>query len=145
MQERYEDYHEMLEMEAFDASRRRHSHEILSALEEVQIKRRLSLSLDDTFGCADFIDYGIGGRRGSLSVDHEPPVDESCLQKAISCESINSDTSVAFNDLDEAPTVGLICVALETDRWGEHLMVSVVEARDLTMPDGTSAQTTFAR
>jgi len=93
-----------------------------------------------------------GNRRSSLGPEPEPPPDESTLKRAISCESVCSDTSVNLNDLEEAPIVGHICVGLEYERWGGRgndcegdLAVSVLEARDLVAADGSPAQDTFVR
>jgi len=93
-----------------------------------------------------------GNRRSSLGPEPEPPPDESTLKRAISCESVCSDTSVNLNDLEEAPIVGHICVGLEYERWSGRgndcegdLAVSVLEARDLVAADGSSAQDTFVR
>lgn len=93
-----------------------------------------------------------GNRRGSLGPEPEPPPDESNLKRAISCESVCSDTSVNLNDLEETPIVGHICVGLEHERWGGRggdsegdLAVSVLEARDLVAADGSPAQDTFVR
>lgn len=92
-----------------------------------------------------------GNRRGSLGLELEAPLDESNLKRAISCESVCSDTSVNLNDL-ETPIVGHICVGLEYERWGGRgsdcegdLAVSVLEARDLVTTDSSPAQDTFVR
>ena len=100
----------------------------------------------------DYNDINPGSRRGPQGPDPEPPPDESNLKRAISCESVCSDTSVVLNDLEEAPIVGHVCVGVQYDRWGGRgadsegdLAVSVLEARDLITPDGQPAQDTFAR
>lgn len=94
------------------------------------------------------MDLGLGIRRSSLP-EPEPPPDIATLQRAVSFESVCSDTSVTLGDLDEAPIVGHVCVGLEHERWsgrGEgDLIVSVLEARDLVTADGQPAQDTFAR
>lgn len=99
---------------------------------------------------SDLNGIGSGNRRGSLGSESLP--DESSLKRAISCESVCSDTSVNLNDLEETPVVGLICVGLEHERWGGRgsdcegdLAVSVLEARDLIAADGSPAQDTFVR
>lgn len=91
-------------------------------------------------------------RRSSQGPEPEPPPDETNLKRAISCESVCSDTSVILGDLEEVAVVGLICVGLEYERWGGRgadiegdLVVSVLEARDLIAPDGRPAQDTLAR
>lgn len=100
----------------------------------------------------DYNDINPGSRRGPQGPDPEPPPDESNLKRAISCESVCSDTSVVLNDLEEAPIVGHVCVGVQYDRWGGRgadsegdLAVSVLEARDLVTSDGQPAQDTFAR
>ncbi|XP_018397480.1 PREDICTED: uncharacterized protein LOC108775565 [Cyphomyrmex costatus] len=153
--ERLNGIHEYTELDATDLSRRRSSQELYVALEEVQLKRRLSQSLEESYlGYAinDHNNARSGNRRSSLGPEPEPPPDESTLIRAISCESVCSDTSVNLNDLEEAPIVGHICVGLEYERWGGRgndcegdLAVSVLEARDLVAPDGSPAQDTFVR
>ncbi|XP_018348321.1 PREDICTED: uncharacterized protein LOC108752154 [Trachymyrmex septentrionalis] len=153
--ERLNGIHEYVELDATDLSRRRSSQELYVALEEVQLKRRLSQSLEESYlGYAinDHNNARSGNRRSSLGPEPEPPPDESTLKRAISCESVCSDTSVNLNDLEEAPIVGHICVGLEYERWGGRgndcegdLAVSVLEARDLVAADGSPAQDTFVR
>ncbi|KAL6422250.1 hypothetical protein ACFW04_010924 [Cataglyphis niger] len=150
--ERLNGIHEYVEFDVADPSRRRNSQE-LYALEEVQSKRRLSQSLEESYLGYAMNDYTrLGNRRGSLGPEPEPPPDESTLKRAISCESVCSDTSVNLNDLEEAPIVGHICVGLEHERWGGRgsdcegdLVVSILEARDLVAVDDTPAQDTFVR
>lgn len=100
----------------------------------------------------DYNEVNPGSRRGPQGPDPELPPDESNLKRAISCESVCSDTSVVLNDLEEAPVVGHVCVGVQYDRWSGRgadsegdLAVSVLEARDLIAPDGQPAQDTFAR
>ncbi|XP_024885446.1 uncharacterized protein LOC112463326 isoform X1 [Temnothorax curvispinosus] len=153
--ERLNGIHEYVELDPADPSRRRNSQELYAALEEVQLKRRLSQSLEESYLGYAINDYGnirSGNRRGSLGPEPEPPPDESNLKRAISCESVCSDTSVNLNDLEEAPIVGHICVGLEHERWGGRgsdcegdLAISVLEARDLVAADGSPAQDTFVR
>ncbi|KAH0956451.1 hypothetical protein HN011_000605 [Eciton burchellii] len=153
--ERLNGIHEYVELDAADPSRRRNSQELYAALEEVQLKRRLSQSLEEShlgYVINDHNNTRSGSRRGSLGPEPEPPPDESTLKRAISCESVCSDTSVNLNDLEEAPIVGHICVGLEHERWGGRgsdcegdLAVSVLEARDLIAVDGSPAEDTFVR
>ncbi|XP_018362251.1 PREDICTED: uncharacterized protein LOC108760672 [Trachymyrmex cornetzi] len=153
--ERLNGIHEYVELDATDLTRRRSSQELYVALEEVQLKRRLSQSLEESYlGYAinDHNNARSGNRRSSLGPEPEPPPDESNLKRAISCESVCSDTSVNLIDLEEAPIVGHICVGLEYERWGGRgndcegdLAVSVLEARDLVAADGSPAQDTFVR
>ncbi|XP_032675698.1 uncharacterized protein LOC116846239 isoform X2 [Odontomachus brunneus] len=151
--ERLNGIHEYVELDATDPSRR-NSQELYAALEEVQLKRRLSQGLEESYLSYVINDHNnrSGNRRGSLVPEPEPPPDESTLKRAISCESVCSDTSVNLNDLEEAPIVGHICVGLEHERWGGRgsdsegdLAVSVLEARDLVAADGSPAQDTFVR
>lgn len=152
--ERLNGIHEYVEFDVADPLRRRNSQELYAALEEVQLKRRLSQSLEESYlmGYA-MNDYTrLGNRRSSLGPEPEPPPDESTLKRAISCESVCSDTSVNLNDLEEAPIVGHICVGLEHERWGGRgsdcegdLVVSVLEARDLIAVNEAPAQDTFVR
>ncbi|XP_012528918.2 uncharacterized protein LOC105832480 [Monomorium pharaonis] len=152
--ERLNGIHEYVELDAADPTRRRNSQELYAALEEVQLKRRLSQSLEESYlGYAlNDLNNRSGSRRGSLGPEAEPPPDESTLKRAISCESVCSDTSVNLNDLEETPIVGHICIGLEYERWSGRggdcefdLAVSVLEARDLVTADGSPAQDTFVR
>ncbi|RLU24754.1 hypothetical protein DMN91_002844 [Ooceraea biroi] len=153
--ERLNGIHEYAELDTADPSRRRNSQELYAALEEVQLKRRLSQGLEESYLGYLMNDHNstrTGNRRGSLGPEPEPPPDESTLKRAISCESVCSDTSVNLNDLEEAPIVGHICVGLEHERWGGRgsdcegdLAVSVLEARDLVATDGSPAEDTFVR
>ncbi|XP_033215383.1 uncharacterized protein LOC117171857 [Belonocnema kinseyi] len=151
--ERLNDIQEHIEMESNDISRRKSSQDLYAALEEVQMKRRLSQGMDESYmgySMGDFIDRSLGVLRGSLP-EPEPPPDSSTLQRAVSFESVSSDTSVNLADLDEAPIVGHVCVGLEYEKWGGRkegeggLSVSVLEARDLITADGQPAQDTFSR
>ncbi|KAK2579746.1 hypothetical protein KPH14_011087 [Odynerus spinipes] len=155
--ERLNGIHEFVEHETPDTPRRRNSQELYAALEEVQLKRRLSQqNLEENYitnyTMNEHGDANSGSRRSSQGPEPEPPPDESNLKRAISCESVCSDTSVVLNDLEEAPVAGHVCVGLEHERWGGRgtdtegdLAVSVLEARDLVAPDGRPAQDTFAR
>ncbi|XP_015605422.1 uncharacterized protein LOC107272621 isoform X2 [Cephus cinctus] len=158
--ERLNGLRELVEMDVTEPaspllSRRRSSQDLYAALEEVQMKRRLSQSLEDTYTGYTSNESGEmtpSSRRGSQGPEPEPPPDESTLKRAVSCESVCSDTSVVLGDLEETPIVGHVCVGLEHERWngrgaeGEgDLSVSVLEARDLIAPDGGPAQDTFAR
>ncbi|XP_043476086.1 uncharacterized protein LOC122507443 isoform X1 [Leptopilina heterotoma] len=144
---------EFIELQTNELSRRKSSHDLYAALEEVQMKRRLSQSLDESYlgyNVGEFMELGLGIRRSSLP-EPEPPPDPATLQRAVSFESVCSDTSVTLGDLNEAPVVGHVCVGLEHERWsgrgeGEgDLIVSVLEARDLVTAEAQPAQDTFAR
>ncbi|EFN88174.1 Synaptotagmin-12 [Harpegnathos saltator] len=142
--ERLNGIQEYVELDAADPSRRRNSQELYAALEEGVEESYLGYVLNDH--------NRSGNRRGSLVPEPEPPPDESTLKRAISCESVCSDTSVNLNDLEEAPIVGHICVGLEHERWcgrgsdsEADMAVSVLEARDLIAADGSPAQDTFVR
>ncbi|XP_048511026.1 uncharacterized protein LOC105684151 isoform X1 [Athalia rosae] len=151
--ERLNGFHDYTEVETADPPRRRSSQDLYAALEEVQMKRRLSQPSEDVY--AGFSSGEIGesiaeGRKGSQGPEPEPPPDEASLKRAVSCDSVCSDTSVVLGDLEETPIVGHICVGLEYERWGGRggegdLTVSVLEARDLITPDGKPAQDTFVR
>lgn len=94
----------------------------------------------------------LANRQGSQGPEPEPPPDVTDLKRAISCESVCSDTSASICDLEEIAVVGHVCIGLEFERWGGRgvdfegdLAVSVLEARDLIAPDGRPAQNTLAR
>ncbi|KAK9299786.1 hypothetical protein QLX08_007286 [Tetragonisca angustula] len=150
--ERLNGIQEFNELDDDDSLRKRNNHEFYAALEEAQLKRKFSQSFITNYTINDYNDINPGSRRGPQGPDPEPPPDESNLKRAISCESVCSDTSVVLNDLEEAPIVGHVCVGVQYDRWGGRgadsegdLAVSVLEARDLITPDGQPAQDTFAR
>ncbi|XP_043520314.1 uncharacterized protein LOC122534076 isoform X2 [Frieseomelitta varia] len=150
--ERLNGIQEFNELDDDDSLRKRNNHEFYAALEEAQLKRKFSQSFITNYTINDYNDINPGSRRGPQGPDPEPPPDESNLKRAISCESVCSDTSVVLNDLEEAPIVGHVCVGVQYDRWGGRgadsegdLAVSVLEARDLITPDEQPAQDTFAR
>ncbi|XP_076236841.1 uncharacterized protein LOC143180768 [Calliopsis andreniformis] len=154
--ERLNGIHELNELDDTDSLSKRNNQEFYAALEEVQLHRKLSQSLEDAFITSyttnEFNEISPGSRRGSQGPEPEPPPDELNLKRAISCESVCSDTSLVLNELEEAPIVGHLCVGVEYDRWigrgadsKSDLAVSVLEARDLIAPDGQPAQDTFAR
>ncbi|XP_043802945.1 uncharacterized protein LOC122720360 [Apis laboriosa] len=148
--ERLNGIHELNELDDADTLRKRNDFYV--AVEEVQLKRKFSQSFITNYTMNDYNEVNPGSRRGPQGPDPEPPPDESNLKRAISCESVCSDTSVVLNDLEEAPVVGHVCVGVQYDRWSGRgadsegdLAVSVLEARDLIAPDGQPAQDTFAR
>ncbi|XP_017891296.1 uncharacterized protein LOC108631686 [Ceratina calcarata] len=150
--ERLNGIHDLNELDDADSSRRRNSQEFYSSFEDMQLKRKFSQSFVGNYPINDFNEVSPGSRRGSQGPEPDPPPDESNLKRAISCESVCSDTSVMLNDLEEAPIVGHVCVGVQYDRWGGRgadsegdLAVSVLEARDLVTPDDLPAQDTFAR
>ncbi|KAL0268766.1 UNVERIFIED_CONTAM: hypothetical protein PYX00_010582 [Menopon gallinae] len=81
------------------------------------------------------------------SADHPPLVSQASLEReealtqvqglkrAVSCESVCSDTSVALGDLEEPHVTGYLCVGLDYDSDCADLSVSVLEAKDLIGPD----------
>ncbi|XP_076760783.1 uncharacterized protein LOC143429184 [Xylocopa sonorina] len=150
--ERLNGIHEFNELDETDSLRKRNNQEYYNALEEMQLKRKFSQSFISNYTMNDYNEISPGSRRGSQGPEPEPPPDESNLKRAISCESVCSDTSVVLNDLEEAPVVGHVCITVQYDRWGGRgadseggLAVSVLEVRQLVTPDGQPAQDTFAR
>ncbi|XP_011503197.1 PREDICTED: uncharacterized protein LOC105366444 [Ceratosolen solmsi marchali] len=160
-EERLNGIQDLLKLEVCESARRNCNQGLLSATKEAQMKRRLSQILN---GCQSVVvEEGLQlARRSSLGLESEPQFNGcynnyeelTCLQRAISCESLCSDTSVVLNDLEPSPDnasiVGMICIGLEHDSWPSHigdskLIVSVLEARDLIAPDSRPAQHTFAR
>ncbi|GAB6032783.1 Synaptotagmin-12 [Chamberlinius hualienensis] len=59
----------------------------------------------------------------------------SNLKRAMSCDSVTSDTSVVLEALDEPPTAGQLEVGLEYDSETADLIVSVIQGRDLVAPE----------
>ncbi|XP_033608197.1 synaptotagmin-12 isoform X3 [Cryptotermes secundus] len=80
------------------------------------------------------------------SGDQLPPA----LQRAVSCDSVCSDTSIVLGDLQEPNVTGYLCVGLEYDRPAcfsdsADLVVSVLEAKDLVGPDSNAIIDTYVR
>ncbi|XP_069677708.1 synaptotagmin-12-like isoform X2 [Periplaneta americana] len=68
------------------------------------------------------------------------------LQRAMSCDSVCSDTSVVLGDLEEPNVTGYLCVGLEYDSDSADLVVSVLEAKDLVGgTDNSSSLDTYVR
>ncbi|CAL8105050.1 unnamed protein product [Orchesella dallaii] len=57
------------------------------------------------------------------------------LQRAMSCDSVCSDTSVILGDLDPPHMTGHLCIGLEYDSETADLLVNVMEAKELVGPD----------
>ncbi|KAK0083871.1 hypothetical protein PV326_006484 [Microctonus aethiopoides] len=143
-----------MEMENVGTSRRRNSEDLCSVFEKEQMEKKLS---ETPYSFCSYINAGttevyLGHRQGSQGPEPEPPPDATNLKRAISCESVCSDTSASIGDLEEIVVVGHVCIGLEFERWGGRgvdiegdLAVSVLEARDLIAPDGRPAQNTLAR
>ncbi|CAH1370489.1 hypothetical protein MTP99_012082 [Tenebrio molitor] len=53
------------------------------------------------------------------------------LKRALSCDSVCSDTSVALGDLEEVNITGYLCIGLEYESECCDLVVNVLEAKDL--------------
>ncbi|XP_073996907.1 synaptotagmin-12-like isoform X2 [Rhodnius prolixus] len=66
---------------------------------------------------------------------------EGCpqLSRAVSCESVSSDTSIAATDLVEPNVSGYLCIGIDYDSECGDLVVSVIEAKDLICKDFTSS------
>ncbi|GFG33661.1 hypothetical protein Cfor_11711 [Coptotermes formosanus] len=67
------------------------------------------------------------------------------LQRAMSCDSVCSDTSVVLGDLEEPNVTGYLCVGLEYDSDSADLVVSVLEAKDLVASDNNGSIDTYVR
>ncbi|XP_063923369.1 synaptotagmin-12 isoform X2 [Zophobas morio] len=59
------------------------------------------------------------------------------LKRALSCDSVCSDTSVALGDLEEVNITGYLCIGLEYESECCDLVVNVLEAKDLIGPNRT--------
>ncbi|CAB3370617.1 Hypothetical predicted protein [Cloeon dipterum] len=82
------------------------------------------------------------------SVEELPP--SSALKRAVSCDSLSSDTSVVLESLEEPNVTGYLCIGLEYDKTlcgsdMSDLVVSVLEAKDLTGPDPTQQIDSYVR
>ncbi|XP_078049750.1 uncharacterized protein LOC144476542 isoform X2 [Augochlora pura] len=129
--------------------RMRSSQEFGSVLDDMPMKQRPSQEAFSTnYSMNDYNGISPGNRRGSQGPEPEPPPDETDLKRALSCESMCSDTSVVTTDLEETLTAGLICIGVQYGRGPDNrfnLCVSILEARCLIMPDGEPAQDTYVR
>ncbi|XP_076375769.1 uncharacterized protein LOC143258981 isoform X2 [Megalopta genalis] len=131
--------------------RMRSTQEFGSVLDDMPIKQRSSQEAFMTnYSMNDYNGISPGNRRGSQGPEPEPPPDETDLKRALSCESMCSDTSVVITDLEEAPDAGLVCIGVQYDIGrgadnGFNLCVSILEARYLITPDGQPAQNTYVR
>lgn len=77
----------------------------------------------------------------SIASDYEPP---SGLQRAMSCESVASDSSVMDYELD-APKIGQLEFGLEYDREVSELIISVIRARDLEPNEVTRSLDSYVK
>ncbi|XP_060530739.1 synaptotagmin-12-like [Cylas formicarius] len=68
---------------------------------------------------------------GSSSSFDEPEVISDALKRALSCDSVCSDTSVALGDLEIFNITGYLCIGLEYDSETWDFVVNVLEAKDL--------------
>ncbi|XP_022905777.1 synaptotagmin-12-like isoform X2 [Onthophagus taurus] len=62
------------------------------------------------------------------------------IQKAVSCETICSDTSVGLDDLEDVNITGNLCVGFEFDAEYCELIVNILEAKDLKLPSHVSSE-----
>ncbi|CAG9766093.1 unnamed protein product [Ceutorhynchus assimilis] len=68
----------------------------------------------------------------SKASDETEVVAPGALKRAISCESVCSETSVALGDLEEYNVTGYLCIGLEYDSESWDFIVNVLEAKDLS-------------
>ncbi|XP_050300197.1 synaptotagmin-12 [Anthonomus grandis grandis] len=68
------------------------------------------------------------------SIESTTSFDESdnVLKRALSCDSVCSDTSVGLGDLEGFNTTGYLCIGLEYDSENWDFIVNVLEAKDLS-------------
>ncbi|CAG7784788.1 unnamed protein product [Allacma fusca] len=69
------------------------------------------------------------------------------LQRAMSCDSVCSDTSVVLGDLDQPQLTGHLCIGLEYDSETADLLVNVIEAKEINglHPDPTTPFDSYIR
>ncbi|GLV35761.1 Synaptotagmin 12 [Carabus blaptoides fortunei] len=67
------------------------------------------------------------------------------LKRAMSCDSVCSDTSVVLGDLEEPNISGYLCIGIEYDSECSDLAVSVLEAKDLIGPNKEEPMDTYIR
>lgn len=86
------------------------------------------------------------GSPGTESIDlGECSEFSSALKRAVSCDSVSSDTSVILEALDEPQSTGQLEIGLEYDRETADLIVSVLQARDLVGPEPSVVIDSYVR
>ncbi|XP_035709234.1 synaptotagmin-like protein 5 [Folsomia candida] len=75
---------------------------------------------------------------GSEDLMGSPDGSLPSLQRAMSCDSVSSDTSMTMSDFDPPHPTGYLCVGLEYDCETADLLVNVMEAKELVGPDPNS-------
>ncbi|XP_076276413.1 uncharacterized protein LOC143207152 isoform X2 [Lasioglossum baleicum] len=134
--------------------RMRDSQEFGSVLDDMPMQHRPSQEAFMTnYTMNDYNGISPCNRRGPLAdlqaPEPEPPPDESTLKRALSVESMCSDTSVLISDLEEPPIVGQVSIGVQYINRGAdnrvNLYVMILEARGLITPDGEPAQNTYAK
>ncbi|EDW86248.1 uncharacterized protein Dwil_GK17047 [Drosophila willistoni] len=97
------------------------------------------------------ISLGLGRRNSSQSSLDSGSLDGGLnLGRGISCDSVNSDSSLFLDQLDQPYTqiTGYLCVGLQYDNLTNHgleLIVSVLEAKGLICPFSVDSLDTFVR
>lgn len=76
----------------------------------------------------------------------------TALKRAVSCESVSSESSVVLGDLEQIapPVTGSLCIGLQYDKVnateeGCELFVTILEAKDLICTEATEGMDTFVR
>lgn len=72
-----------------------------------------------------------GANQPNVVQYEEVVITTSNLKRAISCDSICSDTSIALGDLEDFNVTGYLCIGLEYDSENCDLVVNVLEAKEL--------------
>ncbi|XP_030745465.1 synaptotagmin-12 [Sitophilus oryzae] len=72
------------------------------------------------------------GDVGASSSFEETDVISDNLKRALSCDSVCSDTSVALGDLEDLNVSGYLCIGLEYDSESWDFIVNVLEAKNLS-------------
>ncbi|XP_076370372.1 synaptotagmin-12-like isoform X2 [Tachypleus tridentatus] len=67
------------------------------------------------------------------------------LQRALSCDSVSSDTSIVLDTLETAQSNGELQIGLEYDSETEDLIVIVNQARDLVGPEPNTTVDSYVR
>uniref|UniRef100_T1JME2 C2 domain-containing protein n=1 Tax=Strigamia maritima TaxID=126957 RepID=T1JME2_STRMM len=67
------------------------------------------------------------------------------LKRAMSCDSVNSDTSVIFESFEEIHVTGQLEIGLQYDRETADLIVSVLQARELGTTETSSLVDSYIR
>lgn len=72
-------------------------------------------------------------REGAPDPEDLPPT--AALKRAVSCDSVCSDTSVNLENLEESNTTGFLCIGLEYDRFVIFINIIIIIRVNAPIPN----------